>query len=119
MGLWALSLAAGSFFAPLVLSIWWREISRQAVFASMAAGAASTLLVILLSWFGIADSFLGISNLTAAIVGVPVAFAAAAAVAYRQRDVSPVVSEVLDEIRIPDGETVYDYKERLVSGRGF
>jgi cation/acetate symporter len=119
MGLWALSLAAGSFFAPLVLSIWWREISREAVFAGMLAGAAATLLVVLLGWLGIADSFLGISNLTAAVLGVPVGFAAAAAVAYRQRAVSPVVSEVLDEIRIPDGETVYDYKERLVSGRGF
>lgn len=119
MGLWALSLCAGSFFAPLVLSIWWRDVSRTAVLAGMLSGAAVTFFVILLNWTGVATSVLGVEHLTAAILGVPVSFATIIGINYLRPAPTGSGGETLDEIRIPDGETLYDYKERVISGRGF
>ena len=69
-----------------------------------------------LHWGGVSPPvFLGIESLTSAIAGVPVAFRS-----YYCRDLSEArdrtwtISQILsEEIRIPDGETIHDYHERL------
>ena len=118
MGLWALSIAASSFFAPVVLSIWWKNVSRMAIWAGMLVGFATSLMIIFLHWSGGSTSFLGIESLTSAIAGVPVSFATIVAISYLKPETTNAFTDVADEIRIPDGETIHDYKERLIAGRG-
>ena len=75
-------------------------------------------LLIWLHWNGISTSFAGIESLTAAIIGVPVAFAATIGISYLKPETSEEFKDLTDEIRIPDGETIHDYKERIITGRG-
>lgn len=119
MGLWALSLTASSFFAPVVLSIWWKGMTTKGALASMLAGTSVAFSIILLHWLGVSNSFLGIESLTAAIAGVPVGIAAAVGVSMAWPNNNEQQNEMLDEIRVPDGETLHDYETRLISGRGF
>ena len=118
MGLWAISIAASSFFAPVVLAIWWKDVSRFGIWVGMLAGFATSLMITALHWFGLSTSFLGIDSLTSAIAGVPVAFGVIIAITYLRPEAAQEFTDLADEIRIPDGETIHDYKERLVRGRG-
>ena len=115
--LWALSLSASSFFAPMVLAIWWKSVSRFAIWVGMISGFASSMLLILMHWSGLSTSFAGIESLYAAMIGVPVAFATTIALSYVRPETSGEFEELTDEIRIPDGETIHDYKERIISGQ--
>lgn len=118
MGLWALSIAASSFFAPVALAIWWKDVSRFGIWAGMVAGFTTSILITALHWVGLTTSFLGIESLTSAIAGVPVAFAVIIAITYLRPESAEEFTGLADEIRIPDGETIHDYKERLTKGRG-
>ncbi len=118
MGLWALSLAASSFFAPLVLAIWWKGVSRFGIWAGMIMGFAISMMMTLLHWSGMATSILGVESLTSSILAVPLSFATIIAITYLRPDTQEKSNDLTDEIRIPDGETIHDYKERLMSGRG-
>ncbi len=118
MGLWALSIAASSFFAPLVLAIWWKDVSRFGIWAGMMAGFSISMLMTMAHWSGLTTSILGIESLTSAIAGVPVAFAVIIGITYLHPETVEELKDLADEIRIPDGETIHDYTERLVKGRG-
>ena len=118
MGLWALSIGASSFFAPMVLAIWWKDVSRYGIWIGMVAGFATSLFITGLHWSGLMTSILGIESVTSAIAGVPVSFAVIIAITYIHPETVEELKELADEIRIPDGETIHDYKERLVRGRG-
>jgi len=117
--LWALSISASSLFAPMVLAIWWKSVSGFAIWVGMMAGFFSSNFLIWLHWSGLSSSFAGIDSLTSAILGVPVAFAVTIALSYLKPEISLENNELMDEIRIPDGETIHDYKERIMTGRGF
>ncbi|MCF6200399.1 MAG: hypothetical protein L3J67_13640, partial [Hyphomicrobiaceae bacterium] len=116
--LWALSISASSFFAPMVLAIWWKSVSGFAIWVGMMAGFFSSNFLIWLHWSGISPSFAGIDSLTSAILGVPIAFIATIALSYLKPEETGEIKELMDEIRIPDGETIHDYKERIMTGRG-
>jgi hypothetical protein len=47
-----------------------------------------------------------------------VSFAVTVAVTYLKAETVNDLAELADEIRIPDGETIHDYRERLITGRG-
>ena len=117
--LWALSISASSLFAPMVLAIWWKSVSGFAIWVGMMAGFFSSNFLIWLHWSGLSSSFAGIDSLTSAILGVPVAFAVTIALSYLKPEISLENNGLMDEIRIPDGETIHDYKERIMTGRGF
>ncbi|MEM8812695.1 MAG: VC_2705 family sodium/solute symporter [Pseudomonadota bacterium] len=78
---WAVSLAAAGNFPGLVLSIWWGRCTSTGALAGMAAGFFSTLAYLVYLTeppFGAAgDPILGLTETTAALIGVPVGFAVA------------------------------------------
>ncbi len=107
----AFSLSAGTFFAVLTLSVWWRRMTALGALAGMAAGFAVTALYLNAS----GTPFLGIDPLTAAAAGVPVSFAAAIAASLSLGAPSAYALEAVDELRIPAGETLQSRMLRLAA----
>ncbi|HZV22066.1 MAG TPA: hypothetical protein VE986_11040 [Hyphomicrobiales bacterium] len=105
----AFSLSAGTFFAVLVLSVWWKRFTAAGAFAAMIAGFAVTALH--LNTGGTA--FFGIDALTAAAVGVPVSFLAAVFASIFSGAPDDFAVEAVEELRIPAGETLQTRMVRL------
>jgi cation/acetate symporter len=113
-GLMALSLLAGGFFVPLLLSIWWRGFSKSGALAAMLTGFGTTGAIMLAHWHGFEA---GPAPLLAAMTGVPLSLLAGIAASKASPAPSPAQDELLAEIRIPDGETIYDQRRRLAGKR--
>ncbi|MBI4725392.1 MAG: hypothetical protein HY765_10570, partial [Rhodomicrobium sp.] len=107
----AFSLSAGTFFAVLVLSVWWRGLSSAGAAAGMVSGFTVTALY--LNQGG--TPLFGIDSLTAAAIGVPVSFAAATAVSLFLKAPDEHALEAVDELRIPAGETLQSRMIRLAA----
>ncbi len=107
----AFSLSAGTFFAALVLSVWWRRLTATGAFAGMISGFAVTALYLNAS----GTPFFGIDPLTAAAVGVPVSFGAAILVSLFLGAPGELALEAVDELRIPAGETLQSRMLRLAA----
>jgi cation/acetate symporter len=109
--LYAFSLLGGAFFAPLVLSIWWRKLSLMGALAGMAGGFFVTATTI----FGAGTPLFGVDRLTASFIGAPVSFALAFIVSAVLPDRTPAPAEPVDELRIPAGETLQVRASRIGS----
>ncbi len=107
----AFSLSAGTFFAVLVLSVWWRKLTAAGAFAGMVGGFAATAL-----YMNTGGALLfGIDPLTAAAVGVPVSFTASVVVSLFLGGPDENALEAVDELRIPAGETLQARMLRLAA----
>ncbi|CAE8638651.1 unnamed protein product [Polarella glacialis] len=73
---WAFSLAASGNFPALVLGIWWRRANAQGAIAGIICGWGLTLTYLLGTVYGGWELWGGISNVAAAVFGLPVGFAA-------------------------------------------
>jgi cation/acetate symporter len=107
----ALSLSAGSLFAVLFLSVWWRRFTSK-------GALAATLLGFLVTSFYLSRGgthFLGGDALTAGAAGMVAAFGAAVAVSLFTGEPSEQALEAVDELRIPAGETVQARMLRLAA----
>jgi cation/acetate symporter len=104
----AMSLSASTFFAALVLSIWWRRFTSLGAIAAMAAG------FVMAGFYQLNGlSFLGVDALTAAAIGVPVSFGAGIAASVVSGAPSAQALETADDLRIPAGETLHSRMLRL------
>ncbi len=110
--IWAASLCAGSFFAPLAMAIWWRGLTVLGGLFGIAAGFAVTAACILVSD---AHPMLGVDGLTAALLGVPVSAIAAFAGSLIPPRPGTATLEIVDEMRVPSGETVHARLTRLAA----
>ncbi len=113
--LWSLSLSGATLFPVLIYSIWWNRFNLFGAMASIISGFAVTVLYI---WFtevaGGSDLF-GISNMFAGALGIPSAFIAGFAVSLMTPSTSQKVFEIIEDMRIPGGETLYDRAHRLAT----
>jgi cation/acetate symporter len=107
----AFSLSAGTFFAVLVLSVWWRRLTAAGAFAGMISGFVVTALYLSTS----GTPLFAIDPLTAAAVGVPVSFGAAVLVSLFMGVPSEHALEAVDELRVPAGETLQSRMLRLAA----
>ena len=105
------SLSAGTFFAVLVLSVWWRRLTAAGAVAGMVSGFAVTALYLNAG----GARFMGIDPLTAAAAGVPVSFAAAILASLISGAPNEQALEAADELRIPAGETLQSRMLRLAT----
>jgi cation/acetate symporter len=118
MVLWSVSLCAGTFFAPLAFAIWWRGTSSLGALAGMTAGFAVTTSAILLTVRG-GTAWLGVDGLTAGLLGVPVSALATWALSMITPKPDTATLAIIDEMRVPSGETVHARLTRLaVRGKG-
>lgn len=116
MAIWALSLCAGSFFAVLVMSIWWRGLTAFGAGVGMLAGFGATGGYIMLTAGG-GYPWFGVDGLAAGMLGVPVSFLAAFTGSMLSPRPDQAALDLIDEMRVPSGETVHARLLRL-SARG-
>jgi cation/acetate symporter len=107
----AFSLSAGTFFAVLVLSVWWRRLTAIGAIAGMAAGFAVTAACLNAG----GPLFMGIDPLTAGAAGVPVSLGAAFVASLILGSPSEQALEAADELRIPAGETLQSRMLRMAT----
>ena len=106
--LWALALTSSSLFPLLVLSIWWKRLTRNGALAGMLTGFMVAALSIFLSEAGV----LGLPSAIAGVLGMPFAAAVAAALSLAMSETSRHDLEIVRDIRIPGGEIIYDREMR-------
>lgn len=106
--LWALSLTSASLFPLLVLSIWWKRLTRAGAAAALIGGFVVAALAIFLAGAGI----LGLPSAIAGILGMPAGAALAMVVSSLFPDASRHDLEIVRDIRVPGGEIIYDREMR-------
>jgi len=110
----AFSLLAGSFFAVIVLSIWWRRTTASGATAGLIFGFGVTAAyMILVAQDLLSTQFMG--SLTAGLIGLPVAFAATIVVSLLSPRPDEMTSEIAGEVRSPGGETLHARLTRLAA----
>jgi len=107
--LWSLTVSASAVFPVLILSVWWKRATTWGAIAGMLAGLAVAVAGILL---GEAGAW-ALPGVLAGAVGLPAGFATAIAVSVLSPKPGRSVINILEEIRVPGGETLYDRELRL------
>ncbi len=107
----AFSLSSGTFFAVLLLSVWWRRLTAAGALAGLFSGFAVTALYLRAG----GTPLFGIDALTAAALGVPVSFASAVAASLFSEAPEQSVLEAIDDLRTPAGETLQSRMLRLAA----
>jgi cation/acetate symporter len=105
---WALGLTSASLFPVMVLSIWWKRLTRAGALAGMTGGFGAAALAIFASEAGV----LPLSSSIAGVLGFPVATILALTVSTFVREMSRHDLEVVRDIRVPGGEIIYDREMR-------
>jgi cation/acetate symporter len=109
--LWAMTLLASAAFPVLMLAIWWDRMSAKGAMAGLGMGFIGSAAAILLS--EAAGAALP-SPLAGALWGLPLALVAAWMVSLGSQESESAASDVLEELRVPGGETVHDREMRLL-----
>ena len=112
--IWAASLCAGSFFAPLAMSIWWRGLTAFGALCGMVAGFAATAAYIMMTAGG-GYPWFGVDGLTSGLLGVPLSALAAFTGSLLSPRPDKTTLDIVDEMRIPSGETVHARLARLAA----
>jgi cation/acetate symporter len=108
--LWALNLTASSAFPVLLLAIWWKRANAWGAMVGMITGITVALFLMLLAETGA----IGLPSVLAGAVALPVALAATAVAALTTPAPGRSAIDVVREVRVPGGETVYDRELRLL-----
>ena len=103
----AFAFAAGTFFPALLLAIWWRRCTKWGVFAAMATGFVVMLGELVVGGiFGFSNA--GFTTSLASLIGALLALVAGVAVSLYLRKPSQGEDNYYEEMRDPEGETIYD-----------
>jgi cation/acetate symporter len=111
---WALAIGASTAFPLLVMSVWWKRINHWGAMAGMAAGNLTALLHIILTLAGTLPPIFGLNGTLSAALGVPIGALVAFIVSLATPQPQKRVVDLVRDIRVPGGETVYDRDLRLV-----
>lgn len=107
---WAFCFAASGLFFPLVLGVWWKRANTAGAVAGMICGFVSGTLYLYLLQTGVinAANFYGIDGLRFALIGMPVSLISMVVVSLMTPAPSAEIQAMVDEVRIPSGETILD-----------
>ena len=110
---WAMALAGSSAFTLLVMSVWWKRINQWGALAGLLVGTLAALAQILLSLNGAMPLMFGVSGALASIMAVPLSTAVALAVSLATPLPEQRIIELVRDLRVAGGETVFDREIRL------
>jgi cation/acetate symporter len=102
---WAFDFACSGLFFPLVLGIWWKRANRPGAIAGMSAGFLVGTWYLYMVYTGTMEPWLGIDHLRFGIVGMAASLVAMVAVTLATKAPDAETQAMVDEIRIPKGET--------------
>jgi cation/acetate symporter len=108
--LWSLTFSASAAFPVLALSVWWKRINAWGAMVGMLTGLGVAALAILLAEAGAWT----VPSVLAGAIGLPAGTAAAIIASLLTPAPSRNVVNILQEIRVPGGETLYDRELRLL-----
>jgi cation/acetate symporter len=111
--LYAIVLSGSAVFPMLVMSIWWKRLSTGGAIAGMLAGLAVALVVLLAD-----PKAIGLPGLVAPVLALPTAWLAAGLANYLTPAPGRHILEMVRDLRIPGGETIYDREIRQARQRG-
>jgi len=99
----AFGLACASFFPILVLGIFWKNCTAAGATAGMSVGLITTMLYMLwtIDIYGDSAGIFGIQETGFGAVGMAINFAVTIAVSKFTTKPSPVMQELVEEIRFP------------------
>ena len=103
---WAFDFACSGLFFPLVLGIWWKRANGPGAIAGMVFGFLAGLLYLVHIRFLGGDVWIGIDHLRFGIIGMPVSLIAMVVVTLMTKEPDAETQAMVDEMRIPKGETV-------------
>ncbi len=107
---WAFDFACSGLFFPLVLGIWWKRANRAGALAGMILGFGAGLAYLInIQWLG-GEIWMGIDGLRFGIIGMPVSLIAMVVVTLMTEEPDAEIQAMVDEMRIPVGETVLSAK---------
>jgi len=112
---WSMSLTGATFLPGIVLSLWWARMNVWGLIAAMITGFGTTASFIILTEFSGYAPWFGISNMLAAIFGVPAGLIAGLAVSLLTPAPVKRIIAMADEIRDPTGETIQDRATRVAA----
>lgn len=114
MVIWAFSICAGTFFAPLAMAIWWRGLTTFGAIAGLVAGFAATAGYVAVTAGG-GYPWFGVDGLTAGMIGMPVSFIAAFTASLLTPQPDKTTLDLVNEMHIPSGETIHTRLVRLAA----
>jgi cation/acetate symporter len=115
--LWGLSIAASAVFPVLVMSIWWKRVTKIGAVAGMVAGTLIALLAIARDELIDGVAWFGIDGMLAGAFGAPAAVIVSVAVSLLTPRPSKRQIELVRDMRVPGGETIHDRMVRLSRSR--
>jgi len=107
---WSLSFSAAAAFPVLILSVWWKRTNAWGAIAGLLTGLGVTASTIFLSETGAWT----MPSALAGALGLPAGLAAAIITSLLTPAPSRNIVNILQEIRVPGGETLYDRELRLL-----
>jgi cation/acetate symporter len=108
--LWSLTFGAAGSFPVLLLAIWGKRTNAWGALACMAVGFVVTAVAVLLGEVGA----IGLPSSVAGAVGVPLALCAGLVVSKLTPAPGRHALDIVRDVRVPGGETVYDREMRLL-----
>jgi cation/acetate symporter len=112
---WAFCFAMSGLFFPLVLGVWWKRANRPGALAGMVVGLGVGWWYLLAvrnpeAWYGIAKPWLGLDDLRFGIVGTTASLIAMVVVTLLTKEPSEEIQRMVDEVRVPHGDTIIPSK---------
>jgi cation/acetate symporter len=114
---WAFSLAAAGNFPALVLGIWSKRVNATGAVAGILTGFGVTLFYLVATRYLGMDLWFGVSNISAALFGMPVGFIVMYGVSLMTPAPSQEMQDLLDDIRRPHARTVMQGGDLVVRPR--
>jgi len=103
-----LQFSAAAGFPVLVLSIWWKRINYIGALAAIVAGTGVAGSYSIAVWSGLIDPVFGVDPRLSAIFAVPAGFITGMIVALFTPAPSEAEIDLVRDMRMPGGETLYD-----------
>jgi cation/acetate symporter len=112
---WAFCFAMSGLFFPLVLGVWWKRANRPGAIAGMLVGLGAGWWYLLAvrnpdAWYGISAPWVGLNDLRFGIVGITASLIAMVVVTLLTPAPDEETQRMVDEVRIPRGDTIITSK---------